>query len=290
MQIYKRITDYKHDTAYRLSFNQLAHETFSIDFEEWYQKGFWNERYIPYSFVDGDRVIANVSANLMDLILNGQKRRAIQIGTVMTHPEYRGRGLAAQLMQTVLETYEKDCDLFYLFANQSAMDFYPRFGFKLSQESCYTLNVDLTKTFVDEIRPLHPDHEEDLKLFIDIASRRLPISNIFGVENATNLLLWYFINIFPQDTFYIGDEDLIVIAQQEEEKLIIYDIISAHPVDFTKLLPRIARAKIGQVVFQFTPDRLNVPTVVTDLVPQELYIKTSSVFVEGFKYPLTAQA
>lgn len=83
------IKDYKDDINLRLSFNELAGKVFSIDFERWYQLGFWNNQYVCYSFTDHDQVIANVSVSKMNIILNGKKIRAIQIGTVMTHPDHR---------------------------------------------------------------------------------------------------------------------------------------------------------------------------------------------------------
>lgn len=44
------IKDYKQDDARRASFNRLADSIFGIQFEEWYQQGFWNDNYICYSF------------------------------------------------------------------------------------------------------------------------------------------------------------------------------------------------------------------------------------------------
>ena len=86
MSTYEFIKDYKTNDQYRLSFNNLAMETFGIDFETWYQQGHWNENYICYSYLKEDRVISNVSLNTMELMLDGKKQKAIQIGTVMTDP------------------------------------------------------------------------------------------------------------------------------------------------------------------------------------------------------------
>jgi predicted GNAT family N-acyltransferase len=57
-------------------------------------------------------------------------RTLTQIGTVMTDPEYRGKGLAAELMNRVIGQYENESEAFYLFANDTVLDFYPRFGFR----------------------------------------------------------------------------------------------------------------------------------------------------------------
>lgn len=63
------IKDYKEIEKYRVSFNALAQESFGIQFEDWYQRRCWNDRYICYSYVDGDRVVANVSVNVMDIVI-----------------------------------------------------------------------------------------------------------------------------------------------------------------------------------------------------------------------------
>ncbi len=79
MKTYKFIKDYKNNNNYRLSFNNLAKKTFGIDFEEWYQQGFWNENYICYSYVNNNKVISNVSLNTMELIIDGKIQKAIQM-------------------------------------------------------------------------------------------------------------------------------------------------------------------------------------------------------------------
>ena len=66
--------DYKNDENLRKSFNELATMVFGINFEDWYQKGFWNNRYIPFSYIDGDKVVANVSVNVLNLVINGEKK------------------------------------------------------------------------------------------------------------------------------------------------------------------------------------------------------------------------
>lgn len=57
--------DYKHNDTFRKSYSELSHLIFGIEFEEYYQKGFWSDRYVPFSYVYQDEVIANVSVNLL---------------------------------------------------------------------------------------------------------------------------------------------------------------------------------------------------------------------------------
>ena len=82
----------------RESFFRLAEQVFGLNFRDWYRKGFWTDQYIPYVMTDGDRVAANVSVNIMNLIWCGIPKHYIQLGTVMTDPAYRGQVLYHTLL------------------------------------------------------------------------------------------------------------------------------------------------------------------------------------------------
>ena len=68
IKIIKNIRD---DAALRSSFNRLAEKTFGLNFENWYQNGYWKDNYIPYTAVLEGQVIANVSVNPMTFSENG---------------------------------------------------------------------------------------------------------------------------------------------------------------------------------------------------------------------------
>ena len=50
MENYKIIKGYQEKEEHRNSFNQLAGQTFGLDFEPWYQRGFWKKKL--YSLFD----------------------------------------------------------------------------------------------------------------------------------------------------------------------------------------------------------------------------------------------
>ena len=130
--IVKNIRD---DAALRSSFNRLAEKTFDLNFENWYQNGYWKENYIPYAAVREGQVIANVSINPMTFSENGILHHYIQVGTVMTDSAFRGQGLCRLLMEAVEKDWADRAEAIYLFANDTVLDFYPRFGFQRVQES-----------------------------------------------------------------------------------------------------------------------------------------------------------
>lgn len=62
------VKNVRNSETLRKSFNELAKETFDLDFEDWYQNGFWRDKYIPYSMVINGKVVANVSVNRTDML------------------------------------------------------------------------------------------------------------------------------------------------------------------------------------------------------------------------------
>ena len=63
------VKNYRENETLRHSFEKLAQETFGIDFESWYQNGFWTNRYNPYSVLLDGEIVANVSVNQMKMRL-----------------------------------------------------------------------------------------------------------------------------------------------------------------------------------------------------------------------------
>lgn len=66
------IKNYRNNNELRHSFNELAGKTFGLNFEDWYQNGFWGDNYNPYSVVKDGKVVANVSVNKTDMLIDGQ--------------------------------------------------------------------------------------------------------------------------------------------------------------------------------------------------------------------------
>ncbi len=287
----KFIYDYKHIDKYRLSFNELAHSTFSIDFEKWYQKGLWNDKYICYSYTDGDKIVSNVSVSEIELILNGKRKKAVQIGTVMTHPDYRGRGLAASLMEVVLKEYEDKSELIYLFPNAEVLDFYRKFGFVSLQESTLTKEINIREDNRSFIKKLDISNEDDLNIITKLSSERIPNSNVFGADKAEHILTWYAVNVFPSNIYYLEDIESIVIFDVEGEKLNLYDVIRRSEVELDKILNSIAHCQIKKVIFHFTPEGVDIDKQKIEDLDDLLFIKGNiSDIPEYFRHPITAHA
>lgn len=68
------IKDYMRNDTLRHELNVLTRETFGFDFESWVTNGYFEGDYIPYSYEENGRLIANVSVNRMEFIQNGRSR------------------------------------------------------------------------------------------------------------------------------------------------------------------------------------------------------------------------
>ncbi|MGB8455713.1 MAG: hypothetical protein WCD89_25775 [Anaerocolumna sp.] len=68
---YILITGYKDDAYYRNSLNRLTEKIYGFDFEQWYQNGYWQNKYIPYSLLYENEIVANVSVNTMEFLMHG---------------------------------------------------------------------------------------------------------------------------------------------------------------------------------------------------------------------------
>lgn len=300
MEQFQFVKDYKHDDALRTSFCRLASETFDIDFTEWYERGYWNERYIPFSYAWEGRIIANVSVSLLELVVDGVNRKAIQIGTVMTHPEFRKRGLSASLMEKVLTEYKGQYETMYLFANETVLDFYPKFGFQPVEERLFSMAVapglNGQSSGGEPLRPegirrLDMGKPEDAEMLQQWASERVPVSRRFGTAMAGGVLMFYALTAFREDIYYLQDEQVIAIWQKDGAHMELFDVISRSEVDLTDLVAKLAGQDTERTTFHFTPD---LPEALLTEAPLNdgLFVKTEGIglYPAGVKHPATSTA
>ncbi|WP_107926949.1 GNAT family N-acetyltransferase [Lysinibacillus parviboronicapiens] len=294
MKEYQLISDYRDNIKYKESFNELAKKVFALDFQQWYDRGFWSDNYICYSYLDGNQVIANASVNKMDIVSNGKEYRAIQVGTVMTHPDYRHQGLAAKLMNHIIKKYEKDCDFIYLFANDTVLDFYPKFGFEKVQESSFSLKTCHLKKLTEKatVRKLDINNQGDFALMKEFAVTRTPVSSILGVKNNEHLLMFYLILVFHDAIYYVEEEDVIIIFEQQEHELHIFDIISKKRVGL-EIINCVVSTDMEVINFYFTAD-FDCPYIETAFITNSedtLFVRpVVNRETKHFLWPLTSHS
>ncbi len=244
---YTFVKDFKEQKAIRESFSALAQKTFCIDFEKWYAKGLWGDKYIPYALMDGDKVIANISVNLMTFEMDGEIKRYIQLGTVMTEEAYRGQGCSRYLMEKILDEYMGKEDGIYLFANDSVLEFYPKFGFVEAKEHTYSKKASIEGPC--KMVPVDMKSKENLDKLLEIVKESASQYR-FQMRDNEGLLGFYVMD--SEEVYQLGSEEIYVVAEVDGEKLFIQDIISREKVALEKVVSGFG-SDIKEVQLGFAP-------------------------------------
>lgn len=235
------------DPAARQSFDALARQVFDLSFESWYQSGYWTESNLPYTLLSQGTALANVSVNRLEVLLGGKRRRYIQLGTVMTRAGCRGQGLAKRLMEEVLRDWTNQCDGMFLFANETVLDFYPKFGFRRETQYQYTLPVPTAR---GGARKLSVDSPQDLALLRACYERGNPFSALQVVHNF-GLLMFYCGSFLKDCVYYIPQQEAVAIARQEGPVLQCMDIFGGSQLE--EILTQVAAPGTEYAALGFTP-------------------------------------
>lgn len=247
---YQYASDFKNDDALRLAFNELTKDTFSFSFENWYNDGYWNSRYVPYTLFDENKAVANVSICLIDFLVFGENKTFLQIGTVMTAKDYRNKGLSRYLMEQVLEEYKDKCDMIYLYANDDVKDFYPKFGFVPVNEYQYTKQVTGKSTSTAP-KPLNLEDEQDITLLKKYIRESKPISQISMLDGE--FLIMFHASFMSSGIYYIEEHDCLVFAEIDENTLTITDIFSPHEINIDEITQSLADNSVHKLILEFVP-------------------------------------
>lgn len=231
------IDNYMQDDTLRAMLNALTQKVFFFNFEEWVRGGFFEGDYIPYSIVENGKVISNVSVNRMQFLQNGIQKNYIQLGTVMTAPEYRNRGLARKLMEYVIEEYKEKCDGFYLFGNLSAADFYRKLGFSKGTQFLYRLREPIARNqAASSFLPLDPNDAMQRTNYYDTV-RHCVENSAFEQMNRFSLQMFYTANL--SEVFYAEDIDCYAVIDCRENHLIVKSVICKKRIALRSVIERI---------------------------------------------------
>ena len=183
----------------------------------------------------------------------------------------------------------------YLYANEEVFNFYPKFGFKRFPESQFYMDIKDIKSGESpssKIRKLNISDSVDLKIIKRLTKNRKPVSKILGIENDQHLLLFHCLIVFRNDLYYMENEDIIVIFKQDEEKLLLYDIISRKEIGLRSIIDRIRNNRTRNILFHFIPDAEGLEISCKPLEPDNgLFIMSDSeIFNGNFLFPVTSQA
>lgn len=285
---YRLVKQVRDNEVLRQSFIKLAIETFDLSFEQWFQDGYWSDNYIPYCFAADERVIANASVNIMDVNFAGEKRRYIQIGTVMTAENYRHQGLSQQLINEILQDYQ-DVSAVYLFANETVLDFYPKFGFTAMSEYQMSLSIE---PVAGDFQKLPMDQAKNRQLLKQLYQVSNPFSKLSVTDNY-GLLMFYCGNFMEDCVYYSAKRNLAVVAIQNSTNLECLDIFGETELTLTEVLSEVASETTEMVHLGFTPPKtveMSLKKITSD---EQLFVYSAkeNIFINNqLMFPLLSHA
>ncbi|EKR65855.1 acetyltransferase (GNAT) domain protein [Leptospira weilii str. 2006001853] len=290
--------NYVGEEKYREAFFQFTPKVlYGADFRLWHRLGFWESSYVPYSFFKNGIMVSNASVCEMRIIFNGEEYDAVQLATVGTLSEYQKRGLSRKLIERIFDDYQFKASFFFLFGNESVADFYPKFGFRRVEESCFfwkNPNPFLVKKSSYDFRILNSDSKEDRNLFRRIASSSLPITKRFGALRYGFILSFYWIYAYTDHFYYFPKKDAILVIRREGNVLWIYDILCEVPFSVSEFLDDWNLEGLEEIRFGFGADRLDLPDREIGTFPLQsdspLFVKDiPSALKSPFLFPMLAR-
>lgn len=248
-RMYHIVKNVRDNDKMRESFNRLAQETFGLDFEDWYRNGYWGKNYIPYSIAEEGKVVANVSVNIMDMLMTGRKVHMIQLGTVMTAEEHRNRGLIRRIMEEIETDYGKKAEGMYLFANDSVLELYPKFGFREEREHQYVKRVGNANSSAMRRIPMTGKGEWEL---LENAIEKNRFCGRLDMADNSGLLMFYVTKFMRENVYYSKELDAYAIAEVEDGNGLIHAVFSEREIGLGEIV-RAFGDSIQRVTLGFTP-------------------------------------
>lgn len=225
------------------SFNRLADKTFGLTFSE------VGGDYEPHVLSLDGKVCANVSVNQIPFYHGGKRKLYIQLGTVMTDSQFRGKGLSRWLIEHILEKWKGGCDAVYLFANHSVLDFYPKFGFVKAPEFEY-IHPGIKSG--GGARKLSMDERDSVRLALEKYEQGNPFSSLYMAENQT-LFSFYCMDHMKENVYYSVRYDVILIADRADGQIRCCDIFGRTDAELSEVLKEIPSEEESRIILGFTP-------------------------------------
>lgn len=202
----------KNDASYEALFNALMLDAFGFSFAPWHAQRVWEPEYESYSIIENGVMLSNVCVYKMNLLIEGNRLCAHQLGAVATHSAHRGRGLARAIMTHIFEKYPDEPA--FLLANDTVLNFYPRFGFRREVEHYPVLAHVINNA---HIAPRKLAAESSLPRAYLTNGRRT--AGGLDCERCAPIALFHLLVEFPQNIYHIAECDAFVVAVQSGTEL-----------------------------------------------------------------------
>lgn len=232
--------DYEDNAVLREQMGRLCRKIWGFDFEKMYKNGFWEESFHPYTLFCGDKAVSHVSVSEMDIYLNQKVLHLVQLGTVMTDKDFRGRGLNRFIMERILADFDSK-DGIFLYANETVYEYYPKFGFEKAYEYPRKVSGQFLKYLCERAGGVMrarkisaPAAADEERLLLSLSENCRNDCSFYPVNHR--FMIGFYLNSFDlfsiSDLLYrLPDGNTIVVAEVSKDSVTIHDILTEHGCD-----------------------------------------------------------
>ncbi|HDR4424132.1 TPA: GNAT family N-acetyltransferase [Bacillus cereus] len=271
----------------------LFEEVFGIttqtlnDFSE---KGYWDNTFKALSFLQDDKVIANVATFSLPLLINGERINATGIQSVMTHPNFRRQGLMTHLLNKMIVEIDKKCECVVLFTESPEL--YTSFGFEVVQEYLMTIPYDKYKDNDFLLRKLDYQNEENRQLIQETIENSQRLSNKFSTSNFQSS---FYLNMYDakwnEKLYYSEKLDALIVYEVNNEKLKLFGVFAPVLPVLDEICGEISE-RFTEIEFYFSPDQLGIEDVKFTELQSSKYLMVRSnkeLDFKGYKFPVLTE-
>lgn len=245
---------YQANETLRKAFNTMTFDFWEFTFESYYQSGYWDDTCLIFSLFEEEAIVAHTTLSLFTTYIDGKQIQLGQLGTVMTQPTHTKQGLSRFLMDYIFEAYRDQVEGYFLFANASVLDFYPKFGFLKVPE------FQATKDFEPQphnwkIQQLDLTLKEDLLCFQHYLNKGQTACR-FDTQSYGLAHFYCYANPefgFGDSIYFIPELETIVLAQQEEETLLVHQVYTFNTKKIDQAFQAVAAKNTQKIVLGYTP-------------------------------------
>lgn len=241
------------DSAWHDPFFVAVEEIFGCGetFRRWAQAGGWTKDYEVFALVTERQLVSIIGGTQMQFLFDGVEHDGAQLGAVGTLPGWRGKGLSRQLMNSVLADKLAPDRPVILFANDTVLDFYPRFGFRPVAQQRFLLarRLDPARR---PIRRLDLTVTGDRALLAECCVRAAPISRRFAARAHFPIVLWNLIHC-PRPVLLIDDMAAALVVSQVGRWLLVHDVYAPSAFDLIPALASAIDSPVDGIEFCFDP-------------------------------------
>ncbi|CAM4325482.1 MULTISPECIES: GNAT family N-acetyltransferase [Bacillus cereus group] len=289
----EKIVDLLMEEPKREQLFPLFEEVFGITIQtlnDFSEKGYWDNTFKAVSFLQDDKVIANVGAFSLPLLINGERINAMGIQSVMTHPNFRRQGLMTHLLDKIIVEIDKECDCVVLFTENPEL--YASFGFNVVQEYLMTIPYDKNKENDFLLRKLDYYNEENRQLIQETIDSSQRLSNKFSTSNFQSS---FYLNMYDakwnEKLYYSEKLDALIVYEVDNEKLKLYGVFAPVIPVLDEICGEISE-RFTEIEFYFSPDQLGIEDVQFTELQSSKYLMVRSnkeLDFKGYKFPVLTE-